>query len=275
MCDLCHITPCNDVAFKIIFTAPGHERILIHFLNCAIKSSTPIKKVTLLDREITPEQIEEKGSRLDILAETENGEKIDVEMQVGREEFMLKRSLFYWARNYTSGFKKGQPYGDLKRTVCINILDFNLFDDDEFWGINGLYDFRREKTMSRDLEIQFIELNKVKRFDKDSPITFWVEFFKDPRSEASQKLYTLVPELEEAKEVFDFAITDEGTRKKILMREDANRNYNSAIAGAEYKAKLETAKNALSMGLSIEQTAKLTGLSTKEVEALNSKTRRA
>ena len=279
------------MAFKIIFTRPGHERILIHFLNCAIKSSTPIKKVTLLDREITPEQVGTKGGRIDVLAETERGEKIDVEVQVGREEFMVKRSLYYWSRNYTNKFKEGDPYEDLKRTVCINILNYNLFDDDEFWGVGKLYDTRRGKNMTEDLEIQFIELNKMKHFDKKSPITFWMEFFKNPYSEASQQLYELVPEIDEAKAVFDRAIADDETRKMILFREDAKRNYNSAIAGAVKKgeklgmakgeklgiekgaqqAKIETAMNLLKMGLSDEQIVTATGLTIENVRALQKK----
>ena len=239
MCEFREIMPCNDVAFKIIFTQPNHERILIHFLNCAIKTDTPITKVKLLDREITPDQVNDKGSRLDILAETENGEKIDIEMQVNRDEGMVKRSLFYWARNYTSDFKQGQSYKELKRTVCINILNFNLFDDDQFWGIGKLYDIKREAVISEDLEIQFIELNKMNHIDASSPITFWIEFFKDPYSDASQEIYTLVPEILDAKSVFDRAIADDETRKKILQREDALRNFNSAIKDARDKERAQ------------------------------------
>ena len=61
-------------------------------------------------------------------------------------------------------------------------------------------------------------------------------------------------------------------RKRIQDREDANRNYNSAIAGAVEKGAqqqaIETAKNLLSMRLSIEQITQATGLSIKEVETL-------
>ncbi len=57
-------------------------------------------------------------------------------------------------------------------------------------------------------EIRFVELNKMRKFDKESPITFRIEFFKNPYSEACKELYKVVPELKEAKEVFEQAKAD-------------------------------------------------------------------
>ena len=92
--DLDQITPQNDVVFKMIFADPKHERVLLHFLNCAIESKSPITKVKILNSEITAEHLLQKGSRLDIQAETDNNELIDIEMQVGHDPHMVGRSLF-------------------------------------------------------------------------------------------------------------------------------------------------------------------------------------
>ena len=84
--NLDHITPRNDVAFKMIFTDPKHERLLIHFLNCTIEAKDPIKSAKILNGEITKRHVSQKGSRLDIRAETNSGEIVDIEIQVGRDE---------------------------------------------------------------------------------------------------------------------------------------------------------------------------------------------
>jgi len=65
-----------------------------------------------------------------------------------------------------------------------------------------------------------------------------------------------------------------------VVEEEATRNYNNAVktaetrgreegrAEGEKKAKIESAKRFLSMGLSVEQVAVGTGLSLEEVEKL-------
>ena len=68
----------------------------------------------------------------------------------------------------------------------------------------------------------------------------------------------------------------------IRMREEANIEFNNAIANAEDKGakrerakadveKRESAKTALLMGLTIDQVSKITGLSLEEVNELKKK----
>ena len=84
----------GDVMFKIVLGDPKHERLLLHFLNSAIKCKTPITHVEILNTELTPEYVGLKGSRLDIKAKTQDGELISVEMQSGTETHMAARVLF-------------------------------------------------------------------------------------------------------------------------------------------------------------------------------------
>ena len=82
------------------------------------------------------------------------------------------------------------------------------------------------------LELQFVELNKLKKFTKESPLTFWIEFFKNPYSEQCKELYKFVPELKEASDIFEAAKAAPHKRRFIQEREDAVRNYNNAISAA-------------------------------------------
>jgi predicted transposase/invertase (TIGR01784 family) len=73
--------------------------------------------------------------------------------------------------------------------------------------------------------------------------------------------------------MFDYVTSDPEMRELIRMREDGLHDYNSDINSAKRRGKMEgkkeTALNALSMGLSLEQISKLTGLSPKEIESLD------
>ena len=295
--DITKVTPQNDALFKMIFTDPKHERVLIHFLNCAIEAKDPIRKVKILNAETTKRHVEQRGSRLDIKAETNGGELIDIEMQIGVDLHMVGRTLFYWSQLFSGQLVIGERYSELRRTISINILNFNLFRQDKrYWRKCHLADDFSHERITDLLEIQFVELNKMRQFDRESPITFWIEFFKNPYSEACKELYKVVPELREAKEIFEQAKADPKKRRLIEEREDTARNFASAISTAreegmakgieegmakgieegmakgieegEKNAKIETARKMLLDGLTMDVVAKYSGLSIAEIEAL-------
>ena len=274
--NLDYVTPQNDVIFKMIFADPKHERVLLHFLNSTIESKSPITKVKVLNSEITAEHILQKGSRLDIQAETSNNELIDIEMQVGIDHNMIGRTLFYWSRLFSGELKVSDHYGKLRRTISINILNFKLFKKDErYWRKCHITDDENKEIVTDLLELQFVELNKLKKFTKESPLTFWIEFFKNPYSEQCKELYKFVPELKEASDIFEAAKADPEKRRLIQEREDAVRNYNNAISAAieEERAKAEAekiamAKKFLAAGVSVEIIASSTGLSAEDVRKL-------
>lgn len=283
--NLDQITPQNDVVFKMIFADPKHERVLLHFLNSTIESKAPITKVKILNSEIAADHISQKGSRLDIQAETDNNELIDIEMQVGHDPHMVGRSLFYWSRLFAGELKISDHYGKLRRTISINILNFKLFHKDaRYWRKCHITDDENNEILTDLLEIQFVELNKLKKFTKESPLTFWIEFFKNPYSEECKELYKFVPELKEASDIFEAAKADPAKRRLIQEREEAIRNYNNAISVAveqgraegieqgrvEERAKaeaekIEIAKRMLNKGLSREDIATFLGISINSI----------
>ena len=72
--------PKVDYVFKNLFGSEKHPRILISFLNACIKPLHPIVEVHLKNTEISKEYIEDSFSRLDVLAKTNKGEIINIEM---------------------------------------------------------------------------------------------------------------------------------------------------------------------------------------------------
>ena len=118
----------------------------------------------VLDREVNGENDTDKDSRLDFLGVCSDGTKINVEIQVAKLEEMGRRSLFYWCRIYND-LEAGQDYGELKRTVAINLLDFNLFSKNDcphYHNCYGLYNSKNYHKLTSDLEMYFIEIPKWK-----------------------------------------------------------------------------------------------------------------
>ena len=108
-----------------------HPNILISFINSILKRKDPITSVELISTEMDDEFVGEHGIRLDLVGKTSEGEILNIEMQKKNNDDMYKRSLFYWAKLYYSQLHKGQRYNVLCPVVTINILDFNLFKDND------------------------------------------------------------------------------------------------------------------------------------------------
>ena len=232
--DIDKILPTNDVMFKIIFGDKRHSRILIHFLNAVIQPESPIVKVDIKPTEFTPDTVSQKGVRLDILAISDDGSQINVEIQKSASPHMTARALFYWSKVFAAQLVVGEKYENLHQTISINILDFKLFEKDErFWKKYGITDLETNEKLTDLFELHFIELSKIKEVRKDSPITFWIEFFKNPYSEQVKTLCDYVPEIKEAKEVFERAKIDPAAQELLRIREKALMDYASDIKTAE------------------------------------------
>jgi predicted transposase/invertase (TIGR01784 family) len=200
------VLPTNDIIFKMIFANSKDTRMLVHLLNCAIKPESPIESVTIISGELPKNFLLERGVRLDIAATTDSGERINIEVQCKNEGNTESRALYYWSLLFSSQIDMGTEYHKLNRTVSITIMNFTLFHADKrYWRKAYLKDDVSNEVITNLLEMQFIELNKM---DQNSPLTFWIEFFKNPYSESMKSIYKMVPEIKRAKEVYERAKTD-------------------------------------------------------------------
>jgi predicted transposase/invertase (TIGR01784 family) len=227
-----------------------------------------------------PEFVGGKESRLDILATDENGVYYNVEIQKYIDENMPERSLFHWAEIYFKQLKKGQTYDLLKKTICINILEKNQFKDERFWHAYHMRDDKTFEILSDREEIHFLEISKAPKFSRDSPVTWWLEYLKNPHSESVKEIGEFEPIIKEAVQMFDIVSSDPATQELLRMREKGERDFNSALKSAakhgraegkeegRMEEKKEMARNALQMGIPINQVSMLTGLSDEELRSL-------
>ena len=230
------LDPKIDFIFKNIFGAEKNKRILISFLNSVLKNPSPITAVEIRNTDLEKAFIEDKFSRLDVKAETSNNEIINIEIQLKNEYNMIKRSLYYWSKLYEEQLGEGEDYSELKRTVCINILNFKYLKNDRFHNVYRLKEVETNEQLTDVEEIHFIEIPKLnENCDEKDLLVAWTEFLKDPESEKVRTLEMSIEEIREAKNELIKISSDKKQRELYEMRAKILKDKVSALNEAERK----------------------------------------
>ena len=275
------LDPKMDFVFKNIFGSEKHPNILISFLNATLKPKDLITEVEIKNTDLNKGYIEDKFSRLDVKATTSNNEIINIEIQLKNEYNMIKRSLYYWSKLYSEQLNEGEDYSLLKRTICINILNFKYLKTRMFHSVYRMKEIHTNEELSDIQEIHFIEIPKLEDCsDEKDMLVAWIEFLKNPESEKVRILEMSVDEIREAKDELIKMSNDDTQRELYEMRAKTLRDKISALNEAERKGikkgreegeknkAIEIAKSLIDLGLDKESIAKSTGLDLCEVEKL-------
>ena len=298
------LDPKMDFVFKNIFGSEKHPNILISFLNATLKPKDLITAVEIKNTDLNKGYIEDKFSRLDVKATTSNNEIINIEIQLKNEYNMIKRSLFYWSKLYSEQLNEGEDYSVLKRTICINILNFKYLKTRKFHSGYRLKEIYSNEELTDVAEIHFIEIPKLEEgTDEKDMLVAWIEFLKNPESEKVRSLEMSIDEIREAKDELIRMSNDDTQRELYEMRAKTLKDKISALNEAERKGikqgrqegikeglqkgiqeglqkgiqegekskAIEIAKSLINIGLDKETISKSTGLDLNEIEKLMSK----
>ncbi|MGU8487712.1 Rpn family recombination-promoting nuclease/putative transposase [Clostridium perfringens] len=277
--------PSIDFVFKKLFGSEESKESLISLLNAIIKSDSPIVNVEILNNDLDKEHNADKFSRLDIKAKTDKDELINIEIQVKNEYNMIQRTLYYWSRIYTDQLSSTRDYSELSRTICINILNFKLLDNDNYHNTYRLKELTTNEELTDIEEIHFIELPKSKEVkseevDNIDSLLKWIEFIKEPESETVRILELTDESIRKAKTQLYKLSLDKKTIEQYRIREKALYDEISALENSREKGlqegvkigrieeKINLAKKSITEGLSISLISKLTGLSEEEIKRL-------
>ena len=279
------LDPKMDFVFKNIFGSEKHPNILISFLNATLKPKDLITAVEIKNTDLNKGYIEDKFSRLDVKATTSNNEIINIEIQLKNEYNMIKRSLFYWSKLYSEQLNEGEDYSVLKRTICINILNFKYLKTRKFHSGYRWKEIYSNEELTDVAEIHFIEIPKLEEgTDEKDMLVAWIEFLKNPESEKVRSLEMSIDEIREAKDELIRMSNDDTQRELYEMRAKTLKDKISALNEAERKGikkgrqegikegekskAIEIAKSLINIGLDKETISKSTGLTLSEIEKL-------
>ncbi|MCL2054955.1 MAG: Rpn family recombination-promoting nuclease/putative transposase [Oscillospiraceae bacterium] len=264
-----------DLLFKMIFTK--HVKLLKSLV--ATLLSIPldsIEQFEIRNAEIPPETLGDKFCRLDINMVV-NGQLVDLEVQVNDDDDFPERSLYYWAREYSTALKIGDSYSDLPKAIVISILSFTMFKDyDGFHSEFHALEVTRHTQLTDKFCLHYFELPKlpVENLSKTDRLKLWLALFKAKTEEDLKKIEEMeVEEMQEAISAYKTVTVTPEFKEAARLRALARINEASALRSAERKGRQAGIHEGLQTGLQkgmekvIEQLIK-SGMTEEEVNRI-------
>jgi predicted transposase/invertase (TIGR01784 family) len=224
-----------------------------------------------------PESLGDKFCRLDINM-TVNGQRVDLEIQVRDEGDYPERTLFNWARVYSTALPAGGAYIDLPRTVIISIINFNLFECEEYYSEFQALEVTRHTPLTDKMGLHFYELCKLpQEAAADDMRLLWLMLFKADTEEELAKIESMeVPAMEQAIRAYHQITADSEFREMERLREMARHNEASALRHARDEGRaegrventLEIARKMKNAGRPLNEITEFTGLPAETIKKM-------
>ena len=201
-----------DWAMKRLLRDKANYVVLEGFLASLLGKRFKIHR--FLESEGNQEDEEDKYNRVDILAESEDGELCIIEVQNSRELSYFHRMLYGVSKAITEYIGLGKPYEGVRKVYSINIVYFELgqgkdyvyHGKTEFVGLHQPHDTLKLSVRQNEKFFGNKELDVMKRkaasdlfpeyyvlrvndFDKvaTTPLDEWIEFLKTGNISAKAK----------------------------------------------------------------------------------------
>ena len=273
-----------DVAFKYVFSDPENLKMLLNdFLPIKIESVEP------LPNELVSPVSGDKKPVMDILAKTDDGRKIIVEMQQERREAFFQRIYYYGSTLLSSQLKRGGHYGQLMPVYVICFMNFTT-EHEGCPESQLVYEYQhREKIGGEELtnlhttylcELPRLAQKALKEMD---PVESWFFILRNcskfaSKPEGLDSRYDAVIEAAKTNLVPDKertqylkAMLSEYDKKDIAAayyKEGHDDGVKEGMKEGMKEEKINVARNLLALGMSTDVIFKVTGLSENEVKAL-------
>lgn len=262
----------TDTLFKMLFVQYPEllKKLVADLLGIPLQS---IGQFVIRNPEMPPENLGDKFCRLDINM-TVNGQRVDLEVQVCNEGDYPERVMYYWAREFSSALMAGQGYSTLPRTIVISIMDFILFECEEYDSFFQPLEVKRHTLLSDKMGFHFFELPKLPDdVDEDDMLLLWLSLFKAETEEELEKIKEMeVPVMSQAINAYYTITASSEFREKERLRAKARHDEAQALFHAEQqgkqKEKIEIAQNMIADGEPVEKIIRYTGLTKESIENL-------
>ena len=292
-----------DWAMKRLLRDKANFAVLEGLITTLLGEKMTIRK--LLESESNQEDEFDKQNRVDLLAESSDGELFIIEIQNNNEFAYFQRMLFGTSKLVTEYINRGQGYEKIRKIYSINIVYFNLgmgtdfvyHGKTEFRGIHNnellnLSPFQQQKFEVSEVSQLYPEyyILKVNDFDRWSkvPLDQWIYFLNTGEipedasapglPEAREKLKLAQMSKAELEAYYkhldnvvilrDNIITARGEGHLEGLAEGRAEGLAEGLEEGLLKGKLQSAQKMKEKGFPITDIAEITGLSTEEIERL-------
>lgn len=224
----------NDYIFKKVFAKKGNESILKDFLIAIL--DIPIEKIEVQAEVSLEKELEEnKLGRLDIVATLNDDTIINVEVQIQKQPNFIDRSLYYWSGNYYNNLKEGIDYIETKKTIGINILCYDLFEEGPYHETGRLKREYNNETVTDKMEIHYIQLPKFIKEKKgtQTKLEQWMQFLCQKNEEEVKLAMEKNREIKKANDEYELLTGKEYERRLAYLIDKTRKDYNTLMKGAK------------------------------------------
>ena len=277
------LQPKIDIVFQSLFNKKNEE-ITKSFIEALLDEK--VNSIEINDtKELTRDKPMNKLGILDLELDINNKEKVDVEVQLLKNDEFIHRLLYYWSRLYSKQMQRGEEYTKAKRVVIIAIVDFEIDITKELRRMETIWNIREkektEKVLTDLLEIRIINLRRVREAyqkDKENKKNQWVMFLEDPNSKEVKEIMEKNEDVKKAIITVKEMSEDEKMERLAELREKAIRDekalYNTGIREGkelgreegERKNKIEVISRMLKDNMDIELIKKYANATDEEIE---------
>lgn len=279
------LKPKNDIVFQSLFTQKNEE-ITKNFISALMEEK--ITKIEInTQKELYREKPEDKLGILDLEAEINDKEKVDIEVQLIDRKNLVERMLFYFSKLYASTIDKGEDYISAKKVVIISIIDYDLDLTKEIKEMETIWNIIERKNknlmLTDKLELHIIELRKAReeyKKNKSNKKAQWMMFINNPNEMEVQEIMKENKEIEEAVVIIKEMTEDEKLERLAFLRQkaimDEKAIYAAGLDKGEIKGReagikenqIEVAKKMKEKNIDINIIEEITKLTKEEIEKL-------
>ena len=274
-----------DFTFKKAFASEQCTDLLLFLLNTFLDRvlKEPIIDVKVIHTVQLGKTRKKRGAVFDIQCEDASGARFIVEMQVEEQKHFIKRSLFYLCMAVANLAKKGKMESKGKKVPydynipVVYTLSFLDFDADFGKGCDEVIQYL---SLSNELhpEVRYENLMRLiyvrlTRFDKTeeeckSDLDRMLFIFKNAHNlgKVPKSFKKMV-----FKRLFEIARISNFTNEELMDYESDMKRFSdhmNALAYAEEKGVVKTARNMLAKGYSVAEVIGVTNLPREQVRAL-------
>jgi predicted transposase/invertase (TIGR01784 family) len=278
------LKPSSDFVFRNVFGTDERKSELISLLNAILKGKPHINDLTIENGDMPKDMENGKSVRLDIRAVVDGSTKILIEIQCYDGGSIINRSDFYQALQLPEELHEGQSFDSLPNIISIWFTTYNetkrkyhtseavlMYKESELDPV----EIASEKFRTIIIELKKVDLSKAKASDI---LDAWMYFLIAPEEIPDE--FLKVKEVNEAMQTLTYVSHDPEKRRIYNARIRAQNDIVNAMSHAKNEGRAEgraegrterereMARNAIQMGMPMNQVSQLTGLSDKELRSL-------
>ena len=237
------LDPTLDIVFKLLFTRDADsDEALRGLLAAVLAPPKPIAVVRVINAAVAGIDVDDKSVALDLSLELVDGTKLDLEMQVRKEDNFRNRALLYWAKLFGGQLERGGSYAKLRPAISILFLGYSELPGDRLHSVFHILEAHDHQRLTDAFEMHIIELPKLqgptggvdpyRGGDADAALLRWSRFFAAETDEALKDAAMSDPAIQKAHAVLKKLSADPDVRLLVQRRELSQQAYRLEMSAA-------------------------------------------